>query len=258
MDLWRLMIRKDDLICKLIDTALLFKSYLSIKRQILLHSSKNQPTTQSDKDVVIILNGPSVKEQDLSVIKDKTIMFVNRGFKHSLYKELRPAYHVFIDPKMLSGEWPVTWLDEILEVNPDVTFIMPISWAFIDQFQPYIKRGVNFHWIEDYSKCFFLGVAGAAFEFSIKSKFKNIYFTGFDATGLAHEMLNTSSHFYGINEENLKKNTKNYVQDLFMFSRHLNDLNRFAARCKKKNINIYNITKGGLLDMFERKNMSEI
>jgi len=255
---WHLMIKKDDWICALVDFLMRIKSLFSFKRQKLLMRMSEKELVGHGKDIFIILNGPSLKNQDLSVLKGKTTMFVNRGFKHSLYATLKPDYHVFVDPKMLTGEWPVDWIDEILTMAPDITFIMPVSWAFVDKFQPYIKKGVSFYWLDDSSRCTFLGVAGECFKFSIIQKFKTIYFTGFDANGLAHELVNSSSHFYGTNEENLKKTTINYVDDLLMFSRHLHDLNRFARKCKMQKINIVNLTDGGLLDMFERNDLSSI
>lgn len=258
MNFWNLMVRKDDWICTSVNflSSLFYK--LRLKEQKLLYASRSQTPKGIERDIFIILNGPSLKEQDLSILKDKSLLFVNRGFNHTLYKDLKPEFHAFIDPKMITGEWPVTWIDDILLMVPDITFLMPVSWAFNDKLAPYIKKGLSVYWLEPDGKCTCLGVSGSCFNFAISQKYKNIYFTGFDANGIAFELTKSSSHFYGVNSENLKKTSKDYVIDLFMHSRHLHDLNRFAERCRKKKISIINLTEGGLLDMFPRKHISEI
>jgi hypothetical protein len=252
------MIKKDDWICTAINRTIAIKNIFNFKQQFLLTQMKKKGKVGRNKDIFIILNGPSIKQQDLSVLKGKSLMFVNRGFKHPLYKELQPEFHCFIDPKMLKGEWSVTWLDEIVEMVPNITFILPVFWALTDKFQPYIKKGYSFYWINTNTPCTCLGVSGSCFQFAIQQKFQNIYFTGFEANGIAYELIQSSTHFYGINEENTKKTTKEYEIDLFMHYRHFHDLNKFAAKCKKRGINIINLTEGGILDMFPRKDIKSI
>lgn len=258
MNFWMLMIKKEDYIFAVVNLLVRIKSSFQLKKQNLLRKMRQKSPVGIGRDTFIILNGPSIKNQDLSTLMGKSCIFVNRGFMHPLYKELEPEFHVIVDPKMLNGEWPVSWLDEIVEMVPNVTFVMPASWYFVDKFRPYIDKGISFYWLPDPAPCTVLGVAGSCFEFAIEQKFETIHFTGFDGNGLAFELINSASHFYGVNEDDLKKTTKNYVQDLFMFSRHLRDLNKFAERCKKKGINIINLTDGGLLDMFPRKKITEI
>lgn len=249
MDFWYLMIRKDDYIFFLIDRLLIVLNYI---KQIGSRRIKNLPIEKVNEDIYIVLNGPSIKEQDLSVLTGKDVMFVNRGFMHPLYAQIKPKYHVFVDPKMLSGEWKLEWLDEIHSVNPDVVFIMPVEWATKTPFQPFIQKGYKFYWMPFRGKCSCIGVSGTAFNFALLAHYERVYFTGFEATGLPHELLRTASHFYGVNEENLKKTCYNYEQDLYMMSRQIHELNRFAAKCKKLGIKIYNFTRGGILDMFDR------
>lgn len=258
MGFWDLMIRKDDLVCSLFNKVVFIKNRLNLKERKLIRRTQAASPAGIGRNTFIILNGPSLKKQELSVLKGKSVMFVNRGFKHPLYRELQPEYHVFVDNKLLTGEWPINWLDEIVQMVPDIIFVMPVSWAFKDIIKPYVQRGFSFYWLETNEPLTCLGVSGSCFDFAIKQKFDNIYFTGFDANGIAFELVKESSHFYGVNEDNLKKSTKNYAIDLYMHSRHLNDLNRFATQCKKNKVSIINLTDGGLLDMFPRLELSHI
>ena len=69
-------------------------------------------------------------------------------------------------------------------------------------------------------------------------------------------MIKTAdSHFYGNDKELENKTTSQFVIDLLMHSRHLHDLNRFAAWSEKKSYKLINITNGGLLDMFPREDI---
>ena len=79
--------------------------------------------------VVIVLNGPSVKTQPIERIKGCDAIFVNQGFRLPCYKQVHPKYHVFIDTKLIHGVWDIHWLDEILDLVPDITFAMPAHWA---------------------------------------------------------------------------------------------------------------------------------
>ena len=117
MDFWGLMIKKDDMIISCVEgiRSIIINfspSFFWRKRQM----RKITPVGVG-KDIYIILNAPSLKTQDLSVLKGKETMFVNRGFMHPMYKDLQPAYHVFVDTKMLKGIWPATWIGDILQMS---------------------------------------------------------------------------------------------------------------------------------------------
>ena len=253
MDFWSLMIKKDDWIISFAEGLRSLKN----KMDLSLSGVKNQmhalPLVGSGRDIYIILNAPSLKTQDLSVLKGECVMFVNRGFMHPLYEELQPAYHVFVDHKMINGVWPVSWLGEILKKSPHTKILMPLSWSQMKMFIPYKEHIIWMTWSLPFHN---LGVSGACFSFAIQQKFAHIYFTGFDATGIGHEMVKTAdSHFYGNDKELENKPTTQFVIDLMMHSRHLHDLNRLADYCKKHKIELINITNGGLLDMFPRKSV---
>lgn len=251
------MQKKDDFICSMINSVIRFTTFCSIKKMRLLRQSRNKYRVNSD-DLFIVLNGPSVNKQNLELLVGKQLMFVNRGFKHPLYSALKPTYHFFVDNKMLTGEWPLSWLDEIVLMNPNVIFIMPVSWALKPMFRPYIDKGYNFYWIPMDTPAYCYGVAGYCFDFAIRRPFRRIYFTGFDATGLANEVLHSTSHFYGVNEENNLKTTKEFARDFYMFSRHLSDIRKIAEKSKRAKNNIINITDGGLMDMFPRENYNDV
>lgn len=255
MDFWSLMIKKDDMILSSVEFVRRLLNRTNRQVRYIVKEMSLRPLDGMGTDLYILLNAPSLKTQDISVLKGKNIMFVNRGFMHPLYKELQPKYHVFVDSKMLKGIWPVGWLDEIWSISPNTIIILPASWYINPVFKDY-RNNKNIYWLS-YSIPFYnLGVSGSCFSFAIQQNYDKIYFAGFDATGIGHEMVKTAdSHFYGNDKELENKPTKQFVIDLLMHSRHLHDLNRFAEWCKKKNYKLINITNGGLLDMFPRENI---
>ena len=59
-----------------------------------------------DKKGFLVANGPSIKNQNLKPLKNEiTFFFLNRAFLHQDYEFIKPKYHIFIDPKLATGEW---------------------------------------------------------------------------------------------------------------------------------------------------------
>lgn len=255
MTYWNLLININSIIIKLTNICFRLIHLINLKQRRILKKQIPPKLSHSESDVFIVLNAPSICNQDLSLLNGKDIIFVNRGFKHNLFQSLSPKYHIIIDPKILTGDWPISWLDEIISMTPDIKIVLPLQWSSLKLFKPYTS---NIIWLDLKKRFSALGVSGACFEFAIIQNYKKIYFTGFDGNGIAHEMIKSQSHFYGYNEENNTKSTKNYIIDLFMHSRQFTELHKFAIKAKKKKIDIVNITDGGLIDMFPREKLSDI
>lgn len=237
----------------------IFKGYhllqmLSITTWKVKRKMRALPKEGVGRDLFVILNGPSLKTQDLLLLKGKDLMFVNRGFMHPLYKDLQPKYHVFVDSKLRDGQWPIEWIDKIFELSPGIRIILPIAWYNNKRFMKY-RDDSRFFWQYWTVPYYVLGVSGGCFSYGISQKFDNIFFTGFDANGCAYDIINSSenSHFYGGDPELHNMSTKQHGDALFTTSLHYRDLNDFARYCIDNNINIYNLTNGGVLDMFQRR-----
>ena len=134
LNIWQLMMKIDGLILSLLNIIIRINNFFRIKQRKLI--SSNNVNIGKKRDIFIVLNGPSIVNQDLTSLKNKSIMFVNRGFQHDEYKRLQPEFHVFTDAKILTGEWSISWIDEIITMVPTITFIMPDKWAFHEKFKP--------------------------------------------------------------------------------------------------------------------------
>lgn len=224
--------------------------------------------------VFVVGNGPSVKLQDLKLLRDEITFFVNRAFKHEDYAYIQPTYHVFVDPKLASGEWEITMLDEVLLKNPNVTFLLNSKWYYLDKFQPYINDSkFKIYWLNtslfftpyykkriiDLTKVTYgAAVVGQAISSSIYMGTKEIYLLGVESNGFCHEMFNQDSHFYGGNPENKNKTVQGLYKELYFNYLYIKNLFYFSKFSKKQNYVIYNCTIGGILNMFERKKYEDL
>lgn len=254
MNFWTLMIKKDDVLISAAFKCRKFKNIVSNLYTFL--SYRNTIDNNNRLSVFVVLNGPSINDQPLELLTGKDVIFANRGFKHPSYSKIKPKYHVFVDPKILDGTWPTTWFDEIWEKSESTKIVLPLEWKSKPIFKKYVEKVV---WYNFSIPFYLLGVSGACFDFAIGQKYKNIYFNGFDGTYLAYELIKSSqTHFYGSDNELEGKTCQQFEVDLYMFSRHLRDLNKFAKYVKKRGIHIVNLTPGGLLDMFDREDFETV
>ena len=218
----------------------------------------------------VVGNGPSIKTQNLKLLKDEITFFVNRGFLHPDYEYIQPTYHIIIDQKLQTGEWSLTFIDQIVEKNPNVTLLLNAQWFNDAKFQPYKK--FNIYWLDlrlfltrffnghvDLSS---IGVGGAVAEMGIWSAIymgiKEIYFLGVDGNGLCYDLLGKDSHYYGANPEDLTDDVLTMSKALYFMSMSLTKWVYLANYCEKRGIKLINLTAGGLMEICPRKDFAEI
>ena len=122
------MFKIDDVILSLIQ----FFVKISRPNRLFLGLAKEwrkERANKHQKDLFILLNGPSIRNQDLSLLKGRDIITVNQGFRLSSFTELSPKYHVFIDNKMIGGVWNLSWITEILDSAPKTKVVVPSHWS---------------------------------------------------------------------------------------------------------------------------------
>lgn len=262
-DIWRWMVDKDDFILNVIELITSVRNFYGLfdwrwRRKGALIVAEDRKLVKG-KDVIIVLNGPSIAKQPLDRLKGKDLVFVNQGFRLPCYKELHPKYHVFIDSKLIHGIWDVGWLDEIHEMVPDITFVLPAEWARLPLLRPYIDKRFRIIWV---GSCIGgmrgLGVSGICFNLVFRLGYSRVYFTGFEATSFPASLLKQSSHFYGNDSDECLMTPDVIVKGYYMNMRQYRELMLLANKFKKKKIDIWNLTVGGLLDMFPRKNFEEV
>lgn len=156
----------------------------------------------------IIGNGPSIREQDLTLLRDEETFVVNRFIHHPQAELIDPKYYVIVDPKFGGGQWGTDFVAEVERRLPRVTlFTGPDGERFLEaqgllrghrRFQIYPNQRFTFGypWEIELTR----GIPGAdnvtksALCIAVWMGFTEINLLGIDGNGL---LLSDNSHFYG-------------------------------------------------------------
>jgi hypothetical protein len=215
-----------------------------------------------DKRCFVMGNGPSINNQDLTLLKDEIVFMVNRAFLDPRYETIKPKYHVIVDSKLATGEWPITFLDEIAKKNPKVNFLLNSRWYDLDIFQSY-KDKYKIYWIDGgltITPYFFKRkidltdrtYSNAVVEQGISSAIymgcKEVNFMGVDGNGLCYSILGREdSHSYGYNTEDLTMSFQTIIRALNSMSNSLRKWHHLFEYCSKNEITLNNLTDDGIL-----------
>ena len=219
----------------------------------------------------IIGLGPSLKNYDLLKLKNKNIIMVNRSFRLEDYSELSPKFHIFMDPKLEMGIWPLDYLDEILKKSKNVKIFLNADWfnskkffKFRDHEQIYwIKFHpvslLNFKYSSDITQSISSGstVIECAITLSIYLGSNDINILGVEGNGISKLMCNQDSHWDGTDPDYKDHNSLLYANDMINASRGIRQWHAISKALTKKNIKIYNLTKEGILDAYRYKNFED-
>ncbi len=213
------------------------------------------------KRCFIIGNGPSLKADDLTMIKDnREISFAfNRIFHIFSETDWRPTYYISQDEKMLAGSQK-----EVRDLEAEIKFIpAELEWYYGIK----IKGSTLFHiencdlnkkplFSEDISKRIYNSrtVVYTAIQIAIYMGIKEIYLIGVDHH--FHTSMNSKGEIV------IDKTAKDYFSDqyntdkenLYIPNTDLSTLAFVAAKeyAEEHNIKIFNATHGGKLEVFSR------
>jgi len=263
-DIWRWLLYKEDFILSALEVLSSARHFYGLttmcwRRKGNAIIAKHRKDTVG-KDVVIVLNGPSINQQPLERLRGRDLVFVNQGFRHPAYRELQPKYHVIIDTKLINGVWDVKWLDEIHEMVPGITFVLPATWARLPLLRPYVANDYSIIWI---GGCIGglrgIGVSGECFNLVRKLGYERIYFTGFEATSFPAGLLRMASHFYGNDSDEESGRTGDIIdKGYYMNARQYHELVLLARKFEREHVDVCNLTEGGILEMFPRKKFEDV
>ena len=205
----------------------------------------------------IVATGPSLKIDDLKMLhKYQEITFsMNRVYKVFSEVPWRPTYYCASDKEMF-----------LLHSNDLINIDLPYKFLS-DWYLPFWEKNINkkglyrYHMLAEYEReneaAFSIditnGIYGGAtvvyvvLQLAIYMGFKEIYIIGADCEYRGDGSENHNHFIQGYNDS--KKATKPYKLDLEqIFKNYMN------AKCyaEKHGINIYNATRGGKLEIFER------
>lgn len=214
----------------------------------------------------IIGNGPSLTAEDLELLKDEVTFASNRIYSIFETTSWRPTYYAVFDESIVRPKDVADGIDSIecemkfvrrqgyfkeyKPLNPPICFVKTYySRKYLDnpQFSTDASRGI-------YT---IGGVTYAMLQLAVHMGFKEIYLIGMDnryafsimRDGTVVENKNVTSHFAA--DTKMRQNA--------VATWEMDTAYEYAQEFSKKNgFRIYNATRGGFLEKFERKDLDSI
>ncbi len=219
------------------------------------------------KRCFIVLTGPSLTEEDLECIKDEICFTVNSGYKAYGIKGWKPRYYVTMDGnevaqemllEVLNGDYSFggIFTDFSNPIMNDKLIKLPSDASLLFRMHSILNKLARRIWTtgiisNDISKVIYSGktVLCAAIQIAVYMGFKEIYLLGadFNYSGSRTHSKLTAEEIK--NKEWDKKRTE---------SEMLVQIADFSKDAKKKDIHIYNATRGGDLECFKRVRPEEV
>ena len=251
-------------------------SFLKIKKKIRLKKvdigcleNIKFKNIHKEKRCFIVCSGPSIKNQNLLFLEDEITFFVSSGFLHPHYSTIKPNYHftpdILITPK-LTIERYIEWFKKMDEVIGDTHLFLSFSdKEFIKSKGLFPNRSINFikmglAWSKDQTKIYDIteeipwvqSVSIMCLIVAMYMGFKTIYLLGTEHDSFKGEYR----HFYENNEMTEDSVVDNKISSIYpelkssvsLWEQYLH-LKRIA---ENNNIDIFNATEGGALDVFPR------
>jgi hypothetical protein len=247
----------------------------------ILRKNRAFKDLHAGKRCFILGSGNSILEQDLTRLKDEIVMTQNHFHAHKDIRTINPQYHIVVpkyQPAEFDQDW-VNWLNSMNERLPDKTvyFFGKNTKYLVDRLSLfkdrafYIKGGYDCALTRnapvDITRAI-MSVPSALVQclvIAIYMGFKEIILVGFNLDQICKLHDRTNVRFYGLSPitdnkaeetyESIWAASGQYWINMWLIWRQCNMLRITASN---RGIHIINATKGGILDMFERKTYEEV
>lgn len=253
--------------------------------QYLKHSFKTNRdfyNIHTGKRCFILGCGPSINEQNLLPLKNELCISVSQFYLHKHFSEIKPAYHIhapnhppfdsvdmeniiFGQNKIFANHKPICFYGHrkyehsLYNCFKNLNMLHDSQIRFVNYWHHVIINESNYlkKDLWNISKMPFQPntVIFCAIQLAVYMGVQNIYLLGCDHDYLLDLKRTTGIHFYkeedGVDDY---KNLKLYDTEYF-FNEHYSRWKGYRLMrqyTESKNVKIFNATKGGMLDVFER------
>ena len=217
------------------------------------------------KRCFIVGNGPSLNETDLELLMDEYTFATNKIYDIFEKTNWRPSFYVCVDPIQLAEN-----MEDIKNMPDTIKFISCRANLMDDNcyrindkryyvINPYVDYKVEFSWEADRYITTHSTVAYVAMQLAVYMGFDEIVLLGFDHN---FKVMTDKNNRMTVNEKVIKnhfagqrESDQNIVFDANGANRDYEALKNAASTC---NIKIINATRGGCLEVFQRKNLEEV
>lgn len=219
----------------------------------------------------ILATGPSIRTQDLKLLKNEFCISVSNFFVHPDYAGIKPAYHCIAPYHLpITEEGWCAWIKEAAEKTGDATLFFGLSdlkrsqsaGAFSGRSVHYLYCGGAPLFLTKHGVDLTKQIVGPAsvpvmaLQVALYMGFKRVYLLGCDHDWVLH--LNQSAHFYEEKEHVLVKDGYNEWTNFdyeIQFAQQADLWRQYKIMkliAEFYSAEIFNATPGGLLDVFPR------
>ncbi len=253
----------------------IIKPYMDLKRKTELKKYANSQDAKKLKYLkdrhqgercFIIGNGPSLKQEDLDLLQTEITFGMNRIYEIYPQTQWRPTYYMAVDNDFLLGN-----KKELNNIGAQIEFLAIDINVPIDDISANVIRILEHtdfklnkwndrssHISEDVSQYFSVGytVTFTAIQLAIYMGIKEIYLLGVDFNysvvrdekGKVHKDTTVKDYFSG----------QKYASTVLNYNSVLYAYQKAKEYADTHNIKIYNATRGGKLEVFERKSIDSV
>ncbi len=243
---------------------------LTQEERAILRKNRALNNQHAGERCFILATGPSIKKQDLKLLRGETCIALSNFFVHQDYRVIKPNYYCVAGyHQPISKTAWTEWLGEMASATDNAIMFFSLNdREDIERNGLFSRREIHYLQYANWSK-----ISGGelditrsvpspqsvtimALEVALYMGFKNIYLLGCDHDWILH--FNTSAHFYEESQHALVR--EGYDEwagsDLELtFECYVRLWQQYKALwqiARGKSINIFNATAGGLLDVFPR------
>lgn len=254
----------------------LLKPYMDLKRKKEFKDYQNSKDSQyiktfknkyAGKRCFIIGNGPSLRFEDLNLLVNEYTFGANRIYKFFDRTIWRPSFYMATDRDVIRESWQdlnaYNFNEIFLDVDPDFDLSQingNVTRIYQDaKFRINKYNDLTAYISEDVSKCFSVGytVTFCAIQFAIYMGFKEIYLLGMDFNFSTRRGKNGSIQKDNSIKDHFYEKKYNAITP-FYYDNNLYAYNVAKQYADVHGIKIFNATRGGKLEVFERVDFDSI
>lgn len=208
------------------------------------------PKLWPDSTVFIIGGGPSLLQQDLSLIHDQRVIGVNQAYKLGSWVDIcwygdKNWYHLNMPQIKKYGGLIVTCSIEI-QINRRISRVFYVGRSR--------KKMSGIEYKDRTQVCWNHNSGASAINLAYWLGAKTIVLLGFDMQ-LPKDKKNGSTHWHDDYERKINRRT-GFLYD--PYERYMKDWPYIAKDAKEIGLKIINATPGGALNLFERKTIEQV
>lgn len=246
----------------------------------ILDRNQRYKNKHSGERCFIVGNGPSIREQDLSLLGNEMVFTVNQIARNPQFYKLNTNYHLWADPDFFKtelvceGDYQLLRIMKQLPKDTECFFPYHCAVNYINKFELYNDININYYSSSelvneeeeiDFTEFIRNGstVVQYAIRLAIYMGFKEIYLLGCECTTILNVInartaqYTTVTHGYDI-DENEKERARHMYFSLPMEEYYrsecgiMTEYRLIGNYCRRKGIKLVNCTPGGLLEEFPR------